>query len=131
MAVNRFNKRKEFEARDRFMRAFSTRKLASAAAVAATAAVVEARWRRSPVLDKRAILSIIRAFIASQPLVIRHSALLLRTMASVAATIAVVRASATKSGGGSPAEKQKREKRPSENRPRGGWRVGGDTGEVG
>lgn len=42
MAVNRFNKRKEFEARDRFMRAFSTRKLASAAAVAATAAVVEA-----------------------------------------------------------------------------------------
>lgn len=40
MAVNRFNKRKEFEARDRFMRAFSTRKLASAAAVAATAAVV-------------------------------------------------------------------------------------------
>lgn len=40
MAVNRFNKRKEFEARDRFMRAFSTRKLASAAA--ATAAVVEA-----------------------------------------------------------------------------------------
>jgi len=38
-------------------------------------------------------------------------------MASVAATIAVVRASATELGGGSTAKKQKREKRPSENRP--------------
>lgn len=82
-------------------------------------------------LDKRAILSIIRAFIASQPLVIRHSALLPRTMASVAATIAVVRASATELGGGSLAEKQKREKRPSENRPRGGRRVEERTWEEG
>jgi len=72
-----------------------------------------------------AILSIIRAFIALQPLVIRHSALLLRTMASVAATIAVVRASATELGG-STAKKQKREKRPSENRP-----MAGQKGKVG
>lgn len=73
-----------------------------------------------------AILSTIRAFIALQPLVIRHSALLLRTMASVAATIAVVRASATELGGGSTAKKQKREKRPSENRP-----MAGQKGKVG
>lgn len=74
--------------------------------------------------SRLAILNIIRAFIASQSLVIRHSALLLRTMASVAATIAVVRASATELGGGSTAEKQKREKRPSENRPMAGLRRG-------
>lgn len=60
-------------------------------------------------------------------LVIRHWALLSRMMTSVAATIAVVRASTTELGGGSLAEKQKREKRPSENRPR--RETGGKAGE--
>lgn len=69
---------------------------------------------------RRDIYTIIRAFyrVVAAMLVIRHWALLSRMMTSVAATIVVVRASTTELGGGSLAEKQKREKRPSENRPR-------------